>query len=183
MRTTFLLYLCLLITLTSKAQVIKGRISDAGTSQSIPFANLALAGQVNPSGIRYLSTDTSGNFEFRQIPNGRYTLTASLIGYQKIQMKFTINADSMKVMDLGNMGMTEDPNLLQTVTINGGTPAFATRNGQINIGIAGNTFFKSTANLMDVFRKLPGLQVTRMEQCCLEMVRAQHFSWMADQSI
>jgi hypothetical protein len=156
MRTTFLLYLCLLTALISKGQTVKGKISDASISQSLPFVSLALTDQINPSSVRYLSTDTSGNFEFRQIPNGSYTLTASLIGYQKIQIKLTINTN---ILDLGNIAMTENPNLLQTVTINGGTPAFATRNGQINISVSGNTFFKSTANLMDVFRKLPGLQV------------------------
>lgn len=160
MKTTFLLCLCLLTVLTLKAQTIKGRVSDARISQSLPFASIALADQTNPDKIRHTSTDTLGHFEFREVPNGRYNLTVSMMGYRKVQMALTINTDSIKVMDLGNIALTEDANLLQTVTINGGTPAFATKNGQLKIGVANNVFFKSAANLMEVFRKLPGLQVS-----------------------
>ncbi|TDO20685.1 outer membrane beta-barrel protein [Pedobacter duraquae] len=48
---------------------------------------------------------------------------------------------------------------LEEVVVSGGTPAFSTKNGQLKIGIANNLFFKSSANLLEVFRKLPGLQV------------------------
>ncbi|WP_379087182.1 outer membrane beta-barrel protein [Pedobacter sp. UC225_65] len=57
--------------------------------------------------------------------------------------------------------MNEDPNLLKEITVTGGTANFATQNGQLKIGVANNPFFKSSSNLLDVFRRLPGLQVNQ----------------------
>jgi hypothetical protein len=159
MKPTLLFCLFLFISLFLNAQTIKGKLIDRRTKQAIPLANLALADKDHPTVIKYANSDTTGLFEFRDLLNGKYILSVTLVGYQKAQKELLINENSLKTIDVGYILMEEDANLLQEVTITGGVPNFSTKNGQIKIGIANNVFFKSASNLLDVFKKLPGLQV------------------------
>ena len=159
MKPTLLFCLFLFIPLFLNAQTIKGKLIDHRTKQAIPLANLALTNKDHPTVIKHTNSDTTGFFEFRDLPNGKYILSVTLVGYQKTQKELLINANSLKTIDVGNILIKEDTNLLQEVTITGGVPNFSTKNGQIKIGIANNVFFKSASNLLDVFKKLPGLQV------------------------
>ncbi|QIL39715.1 TonB-dependent receptor [Pedobacter sp. HDW13] len=155
--------LCLFLFISSylSAQIIKGRVVDSKTGQSLPLANLMLTDQGSPLLIKYASSDTAGFFGFSSIPKGKYSLTITLMGYQKVEKILLINENSAEILELGHILIPEDINLLQEVTIMGGTANFSTKNGQIKIGIANNTFFKSASNLLDVLRKLPGLQVSQ----------------------
>jgi len=144
---------------TAKAQTISGRLIDGNTKKALMFARLSLINEDKTSSIKYTGSDTLGNFEFREVDNGKYTLLVTLMGYQKTEKSILVNHLLSKVANLGDIIIAEDPSLLKEVTITGGVPSFSTQNGQLKIGIANNAFFKSSANLLDVFRKLPGLQV------------------------
>lgn len=161
MKSILFLCLCLFTNSLLNAQTIKGKLVDAKTNQDIPFANLILTAQDQPTLIKNTNSDSLGLFEFKDVPNGRYILSVTMIGYQKLQNELTVNRNDPKTLLLHNILLKEDSNLLKEITISGGTPNFSTKNGQIKIGIANNTFFKSAANLWDVFRKLPGLQVNQ----------------------
>ncbi len=150
--------LCLLNCLFLNAQTINGKLIDAKTQQGIQLASLNLTKPSQATFNKYTYSDSLGTFEFKDIPSGTYLLSATLMGYQKLQREIKVEGTST-ILVLGNLSMTEDPNLLKEITVTGGTPNFSSQNGQIKIGVANNPFFKSSANLFDVFRKLPGLQV------------------------
>lgn len=157
------LFVCLFLCLGKflSAQTIKGKLVDANTNQVLPLANLSLASQDQSMLIKYANSDTLGVFEFREIRNGKYLLSITLMGYLNVQKEVLIHVNGPNVLEMGNILMAEDPNLLKEVTIIGGQPNFSTQNGQLKIGVANNTFFKSASNLLDVFKKLPGLQVNQ----------------------
>jgi len=161
MKLILFLCLCLFTQLLVNAQTIRGKLVDAKTNQDIPFANLTLVDQEQPTQIKTTNSDTLGLFEFKEVPNGKYILSATVIGYQKLQKELIINDNAQKILELGNILIGEDLNLLQEITITGGVANFSTQNGQMKIGVANNAFFKSASNLLDVFRKLPGLQVNQ----------------------
>jgi hypothetical protein len=162
MKSTLFLFLCLFINLSLYAQVtVKGKLAVDKTNQGIALANLSLANQNQPTVNKYTNSDTLGRFEFKEIPIGKYILSATSMGYQKIQREITITENTVKTLDMGSILMGEDSNLLKEITVTGGTANFATQNGQLKIGVANNPFFKSSSNLLDVFRKLPGLQVNQ----------------------
>jgi len=147
------------VLLTVKAQTISGRLIDGNTKKGLILASPSLTSQEKTIPIKYTVSDTLGNFEFRKIQNGNYTLRVTLMGYQRIEKSVLVDHQLSKTINLGNIVVAEDPNVLKEVTITGGLPSFSTKNGQLKIGIANNAFFKSSANLLDVFRKLPRLQV------------------------
>ena len=156
---SILLFACLLITCTYlKAQTIQGKIVDHKSNEGIPFANIKLMNELDTSLLSYIATDSLGRFELKAAGNGSYVLSIALLGYHPLNRKVTItNSNSI---DLGNIAIAEDATTLQTVNVTGGAANFTTKDGQIKIGVAGNSFFKSSANLLDVFRKLPGLQIS-----------------------
>lgn len=161
MKSTLLTFLCLFTSIYVNAQTLTGKLIDNKTNRGIGQAHLTLTNQSLNNPIKYAYSDTTGSFEFKAVPSGNYILSVTLMGYQKAQKEVTITANSPNILALGDILLTEDLNLLNEITVTGGTPNFSTQNGRMKIGIANNSFFKSAANLLDVFRKLPGLQVNQ----------------------
>ncbi|MCF7841399.1 MAG: TonB-dependent receptor [Lentisphaeria bacterium] len=58
--------------------VIKGTVTDAATGEALPGANVVVQGQ--PYGS---ASDLSGEYMIEGVPVGTYTITASVIGYEK----------------------------------------------------------------------------------------------------
>ena len=58
---------------------IMGQVNDAETGDPVPFANVLVEGTTLGA-----ASDIEGNYVILNIPPGRYNVTASYIGYQKI---------------------------------------------------------------------------------------------------
>ncbi|HOE38435.1 MAG TPA: carboxypeptidase regulatory-like domain-containing protein [Bacteroidales bacterium] len=65
------------------AGTLSGRVTDAATGEPIPFANVTIEenGNIVTGGM----TDFDGNFSIKPIPAGRFTVSASYIGYATLQ--------------------------------------------------------------------------------------------------
>jgi hypothetical protein len=148
----------LLLSLTVHSQTtVKGRTVDQ--RGVLPFVSITIMSQTDTTDIKRLNSDSAGYFRLGNISRGSHILSFSLIGYQKIQRAISAAETALPELLLGDIVLSEDPHLLQEVSISGGIPNFSTRNGALSIGVANNTYFKSAANMLDVFKKLPGLQV------------------------
>jgi hypothetical protein len=158
---TFLFFCCyLLLSLNAHSQTsIKGRTIDQ--RGALPFVSITLVAQKDSTDIKSLHSDSAGNFRVGNISKGNYTLSFSSMGYQKIRRVISADEINLTELLLGDIVLMEDPHLLKEVSIRGGIPNFSTHNGELRIGIANNTYFKSATNLLDVFKKLPGLQVNQ----------------------
>ena len=64
---------------------VKGRVTDAETGEPIPGVNVALEGTE-----RGTATDADGRFRLEGVPTGRYTLTASFLGYTARQREISV---------------------------------------------------------------------------------------------
>src|SRR5579871_4536198 len=92
----FLLTSTLILILTSytKAQTlysISGKILDSKTKESLPGASVYLA--QTTIGV---SANTDGTFLLDKIPNGKYDLTVSMLGYKLFSRPVNINGNSIK---------------------------------------------------------------------------------------
>lgn len=144
--------------LNLNAQMIRGRLTEAKTGMPIAYASISLTSTSDQKSSLHTTSDSTGNFGFAKIGPSTYTLSAGMIGYQKLSMEITVSQDTQRT-DLGILKMNEDPNLLNAVTITGGRPNFSSNNGQLKVAVATNPFFKATTNLTEVLRRIPGLQV------------------------
>lgn len=87
-------FLCILlniftITAQDMYQGIKGVVKDAGEQKNLESVNIILAG------TKYGTISTSdGSFEINGIPEGRYELQASMVGYQPFSKAVTIRKNA-----------------------------------------------------------------------------------------
>jgi hypothetical protein len=80
--------LCLLPgLLLAQSGIIQGRISDAKTGDPLPGANIILEG--TPLGA---ASDANGLYKITSVEPGRYTLTVSVIGFEKGTRQITVTA-------------------------------------------------------------------------------------------
>lgn len=68
--------------------VISGHIIEKGTEASLPYATILIVetGQGTVS-------DENGEFVFKKIPAGKYTLRVQLLGYETQEKKVTVSND------------------------------------------------------------------------------------------
>src|SRR4051812_30285173 len=156
-----LLFCCLfLLSLQDNSQVtIQGRTTDS--KGNLPFVKITLTNQADTLLIKNTSSDSLGNFEFKTVSNGNYLLSFSMLGYQKKKLSLSISNTNLESQGLGDITLIEDLTLLKEITVTGEVASSKTENGQLKISVANNTYFRSASNLLDVFKKLPGLQVNQ----------------------
>jgi hypothetical protein len=86
---------------------LQGRVIDAATGEGLPGVTVALEG--TPYGM---ATTLDGRFDLRNLPAGRYTLVASLLGYGRHTQALTLEAGG--TVDLA-LTLREEPITLESV--------------------------------------------------------------------
>ncbi|GAB3318522.1 outer membrane beta-barrel family protein [Larkinella ripae] len=135
---------------------VQGVVADSLTDKTVPFATVALFR--GDSLLTGTLTDSSGRFELRRIPFGRYHLTFSRVGYRSAQTPVWTLSAGKPGLDLGKTAIRPDAKTLQTVTVRGQKPLVEQRvdgltfNAESLPAIAGS-------NGADVLRRVPLLTV------------------------
>ena len=68
----------------SQSGTLKGKITDKGTNEPVPFANIVIEQGGKQSGGT--TTDFDGNYTIKPIPPGKYDVKASYVGYKPIMI-------------------------------------------------------------------------------------------------
>src|SRR4051794_7956983 len=92
--------LCALLSLLPAARaaaqdtgIVTGTVVDA-SGQVLPGATVALLNE-GTTNVRTLTSDARGDFTFRAVPPGRYTVTVELSGFRKFEQRNNVvNASS-----------------------------------------------------------------------------------------
>jgi TonB-dependent receptor len=71
--------------LMAQSGIIRGSVKDVFTSESLPFANIAILNTGMGS-----AADREGNYTIRGVPVGSYTIRASFIGYEAAELTIEI---------------------------------------------------------------------------------------------
>jgi iron complex outermembrane receptor protein len=82
----------MLICFITEAQVVKGKITDGETKESIPGVNVYL-----PELKKGVVTDVNGNYNLNFARKGSYKLQISYIGYDIILKTITVNQDTLEL--------------------------------------------------------------------------------------
>lgn len=138
---------------------VRGKVIDATHQQGIGFVTVRLVTARDSTPVKEQVTDSSGRFELLHTPNGQYLLQLSSLGYQPLHKTVSLTPSVQPIVELGSIALTPDPNLLNEVVVNGSKPAFQRTGDRLVMNIAGNRFFKTATNVLDIFRKVPGLEV------------------------
>lgn len=84
----------LLSTISSFSQTIKGRVLDAATGEAMTGATVSLS----PSGKKQF-VQLDGNFSFKNLPNGNYTVDICFVNYKPFQQQVMVEAGKTSTVD------------------------------------------------------------------------------------
>lgn len=108
---------------TGNTGKISGRIVDAQTNETIPYASAVLTDRKTKAQVRIVQTDLDGNFSIPNLANGVYTFKASYVGYQTMVRDSISITGALKSINLGTIKMkTGKGNILNEVTVTAQRP-------------------------------------------------------------
>ena len=115
----YLLTLFLTIPFTLMAQItgtVRGVIIEDETDEPLPFVTIALTPEGSNAPVSGCTTDEDGSFRLGNIKAGKYTITASFMGYLSDSRKVNITAGNNNI-NIGTIKLKNDRKLLKEVVI------------------------------------------------------------------
>ena len=99
---------------------ISGRILDAQTNETIPFASALLLDRKTKANVKIIQSDVNGVFTITNIPNGVYTFKASYVGFQTMVRDSVSISNTVKSVNFGDIKMNAAKgNVLSEITVTG----------------------------------------------------------------
>lgn len=158
----FLLVICMatvkMYAQTNNTGKITGKIVDAQTNETIPYASAVLTDRKTKAKVRVVQSDLDGNFAIPNLANGVYTFKASYVGYQTMVRDSISITGALKSINLGTIRMkTGKGNILSEVTVTGQKPT-------MQLGIDKKVFsvdqsvVSEGGNATDVLQNVPSIQ-------------------------
>ncbi|MDO4229997.1 MAG: TonB-dependent receptor [Capnocytophaga sp.] len=159
MKRQLLAYVFLFFTMMLSAQkggVISGKVTDM-TNVSLPGASIVL-----DKGNRYTISDNVGSFEFLNVPEGTYKISAVYLGFKTEEKEVTVQSGKNVVI---NFTLSEEVNQLEQVVITGESLRGQARalNQQKNRQNISNVISSDQvgrfpdANIGDALKRVPGV--------------------------
>ena len=95
--------------------IIKGIVTDGSNSEPLVGVNILLEGTSIGA-----ATDIDGNFKIQNLPEGKYSIKASFIGYNKTHIKnILVISDSITIV---NIKLSSSNLELEAIIVNGQKP-------------------------------------------------------------
>lgn len=135
------------------AQSLSGTVTDKTTMEGLISATVQLVSSDVKSS--YTSTDLNGNFQFKKLQPGTYTLQVTYVGYKSYKAKQTLSEGQEKRVKIE---MSEDAQLLDEVSVQGrATRAEQQGDSLLYNAEAFQVMMGSSAE--DLLAKMPGIVV------------------------
>ena len=135
------------------AQSLSGTVTDKTTKEGLISATVQLVASDGKSS--YTSTDLNGNFQFKKLQPGTYTLQVTYVGYKSYKANQTLSEGQEKRVKIE---MTEDAQLLGEVSVQGrATRAEQQGDSLLYNAEAFQVMMGSSAE--DLLAKMPGIVV------------------------
>lgn len=154
----FLVLLLLLsfISYSSICQTVSGVIQDAVSSQKVSNATVKLTNADTSNHPLFTVSNPNGEFLFKSVPSGSYTLTITSIGFSPHYKQVSVIGQNVNV---GTITISKSAETLSTVVINN-APAVK-QNGDTLDYAASQYKVNPDATSEDLIRKMPGITVDK----------------------
>tara|TARA_R110001592_G_scaffold17204_2_gene72926 strand:- start:2428 stop:5151 length:2724 start_codon:yes stop_codon:yes gene_type:complete len=138
----------------SQEASISGAVLDSTEQKPLYLANVILL-QQNDSLFKAMTTSEKGEFSFSKLTKGTYKIDITYVGFKPYSQTFEFNNKSI---DLGKIFLADDLMLLDSVSVEGIAPAVILKQDTVEFN---SSAYKTTseANLEDLLKKMPGLEV------------------------
>lgn len=139
---------------------VVGHVIDKGTDEHIPYVTIRLVGTSYGT-----MTDATGHYFLKNVPDGKYEIEATCIGY--LSQKFDVNIRHNKTVEI-NFVLQEDVMQLEQVVVTGNKGEVKRRNSSTLVNVLNAKTFDlvSACSLADGLNYQPGVRVENNCQNC-----------------
>ena len=155
MRTFITLIITFITILSLNAQDLNGIVKDEN-GEAIFFATIVLYQSADSTMVSVESTDDKGRFSLNGIKDGKYFLSASLLGYEDITLDNILLPGAEK--ETIRLKMISATTTLSTVEVNAKVPLLEQHADKLIVNVADN-ITNTSGSLLDVMKKVPGMVV------------------------
>ena len=135
---------------------IKGTVSDTLNSP-MPSATVMLLNPKDSSLVNFGVTNVSGAFEIKNVNKGTYQLKISFVGFETFLKDFS-TPETGTVVELGRLKLKPQTTDLDAIVIKGERNPVTVKRDTIEFN-AGSFKTKQNANVEDLLKKMPGIEV------------------------
>jgi hypothetical protein len=156
MRKALLLIIIIPSLAWSQKFTIKGQLTDT-LSSPLPSATLMVLQAKDSSLVSFGVSDQKGNFEIKNISRGEYLFKVSFVGYANYTRKI-IPDEGVVEMNLGQIRLRPRTTQLDEVVVQAERAPVTVKRDTIEFN-AGSFKTKANANVEDLLKKMPGIDV------------------------
>ncbi len=159
MNNKFLLFIFLAISQLALAQKfsIKGQVVDT-VSSPMPMATVMLMNPKDSSLVNFGVTNSTGNFELKNVSKGDYQLKITFIGLAPYAKNLSPSNFTTPVMEMGQLKLKSKTNQLDEMVIHGDKAPITFKRDTIEYN-ASSFKTKTNANVEDLLKRMPGIDV------------------------
>lgn len=140
------------------AQTIKGKVTDS-LHHPLPSATVQLNRDSGNIQLAQTITDSLGNYSFTIADSGRFTITASFVGFGTGSISITVTKDSVQTfINVPEFSLVKASGTLAGVTVTASTPAVSQKADTIQYS-ANQYKVNPDATSEDLVKKMPGITV------------------------
>lgn len=96
---------------------VSGTVVEKTTGEAVASATIQLLSLPDSSFVEGVTTGSMGEFSFKNVKEGEYTMRISFIGYTTKYVKLDLNAQKKKEVNVGYITMTTDDILLRSAEV------------------------------------------------------------------
>lgn len=136
---------------------VSGTISDPTTNQPVEYATVAILEPETSKPINGTVADGKGKFTVKDIPNGKFNVSISFIGFETVSRSIEIT-DRNNDINLGEISLSPSVEILNEITVEGEKSLIEERIDRM-IYNAENDITSKGGDASDVLRRVPLLSV------------------------
>ncbi|MDX3914204.1 MULTISPECIES: TonB-dependent receptor domain-containing protein [Olivibacter] len=156
--TLFFFYSFIICVLAQEKANIQGTVKDQ-TGAPVDLATIILLRAADSSYIRSVFSDQKGNYQIPAVDEGKYILSASMIGFRKTYLPIAIRS-GQKTIQAASFVLMPETNALKEVTVTASTPSIERKDGALVVNVA-NTALAAGNSAMDILERSPGVSVDK----------------------
>ncbi len=135
---------------------IKGQVTDS-TKSALPSSTVMLLSQKDSTLVNFGVSDKNGLFEIKTVGVGDYLLKVTFMGYATYQKRISTGGAGGDI-NVGSIKMIPQDRQLEELVIKGEKAPVTVKRDTIEFN-AGSFKVKANANVEDLLKKLPGVEV------------------------
>ena len=149
--------MALFVNAQTKKGKINGSIKD-GSQKNLQSATITLLKAKDSSSVKFAVANKNGDYEFVNIPEGKYRIAVTSVGYEKVFSAVFEITEAKPEINLDAITLTETAKSLGEVTVTAKKPFIETKIDKTVVNVEASPT-SAGATALEILEKSPGITV------------------------